>query len=157
MSELCKKLSISHHWKQRVTTRVVYNSEFQNKKLFDCGIVNNLKKLHSKSKALYSDVVKGSNVNEKFCKKFQNTHVNRKLHKVKCTNNQTWLSTSVGKTDRGKPRFTSNVVATKEKFVLKYKTPYQGSIQKKQCVPLKEQSTVKKSNKYYQYKIDFKH
>ena len=73
MSGFDKKLSTTHHWKNRVVTRVVYNSEFQNKKLFDSRVVDNLKMLHGKSQALYSDVVRCSNVNEKTCKKFQLT------------------------------------------------------------------------------------
>ena len=123
MSRPGKKLSATHHWKNRVTTGVVYNSEFQNKKLLDSRIVNNLKTLHAKSKALYSDVVRCSNVNEKCCKKFHETNVNRKLEKVKYTNNESWLGNSVKKSDKGKHCFTSNVVATGKRVTLRNKNP----------------------------------
>ena len=41
-----------------MSSRVFYNSSFQNKNLFQDKVVYNLKKLHSKARASYSDVVK---------------------------------------------------------------------------------------------------
>ena len=112
MSGIGKKLSTTHHWNNRVVTRVVYNSNFQNEQLFDSRVVNNLKRLHSKSQALYSDVLKYSNVNGKSCKKFQLPGVNRKLQKIKCTHKTKDASGAVKKSDRGKHHFTLGVVAT---------------------------------------------
>ena len=145
MSGIGKKLSNTHHWNNRVVTRVVYNSKFQNEQLFDSRVVNNLKMLHGKSQALYSDVVRCSNVNGKTCKKFQLPYVNRKFEKIKCIQKTRGLSDSVKKSDRGKHRFTSGVVATEQRPLVKSNETCHSRVQKKHYVPFKEHSTLKKS------------
>ena len=52
-----KKLNNSHHCKVSKKPRIVYNSAFSSKQLFDKKVVNSLIKLHAKKKPLYSDVL----------------------------------------------------------------------------------------------------
>ena len=60
LSRHFKKLNFSHHCTVRNKSRVVYNSKFSCKQLFDKNVVNSLKKLHAKRRLLYSDVLSQS-------------------------------------------------------------------------------------------------